>query len=161
MPSAFLFAGPPSLWFPIFFPAFFLSIWFLVAFIISRVGGWSALADYYRSQQPFMGTMFRFQGAQFRFGTNYNGCLNFGAGAEGLYLVPFVFFRAFHPPLMIPWNEIGARPVKLWFFFSFVELRAQKVPFVPIRIPKSLAEKLAGASAGRLSYNAAIAIAKF
>ncbi|MFO7899828.1 MAG: hypothetical protein R6V58_12310 [Planctomycetota bacterium] len=35
---------------------------------------------------------------------------------KGLYLVPFVIFRPFHKPLLIPWREIDAEPFKvlLW-----------------------------------------------
>jgi hypothetical protein len=135
----------------LFFPAFFVGIWILVAFLLSRVGGWSALSSYYRAQQPFFGTLFRFQAAQFRYGTNYNGCLNFGAATEGLYVVPMLLFRAFHPPLLIPWSEVVARPIKLWRFFNFVELRFQRVPDVPVRIKPSLAAKLTEASVGRFS----------
>ena len=130
-------------------PLFFVGIWLFVMFIISRVGGWSTLAGYYRTDQPFFGTLFRFQSASLRAGTNYNGCLNFGANTEGLYMVPMLIFRGFHAPLFIPWSEIIARPIKYWKLFDYVELRFQRAPGVPVRIKPRLAAKLAQASVER------------
>jgi hypothetical protein len=137
---------PAPVW---IFPIFFVGVWLLVALFISRVGGWSTLAEYYRADQPFFGTLFRFQAASFRAGSNYNGCLNFGANGEGLYLRPMLLFRAFHPPLFIPWSEVSAQPIKLWLFFNFVELRFHRSPAIPVRIKPALANKLLQASAGR------------
>lgn len=143
------FAGRPPIWIPICFPLFFIAVWIFVLFLTSRVGGWSTLAQYYRTDRPFPGTIFRWQGAQLRYGTNYNGCLTFGADEEGLYIVPVTILRAFHSPLLFPWNEIESRPVKVWLFFNFVELRFLRAPGVPMKIPVSLADRIAASSAGR------------
>jgi hypothetical protein len=134
---------PPPVW---VFLVFFAVTWMLVSFALSRFGGWTTLAGYYPAEHPFEGKLIRFQAAQLRRGTNYNGCLNFGASYEGLYIVPMLPFRAFHPPLLIPWTDITARPYKLWRFWNFVELRFQRAPDIPVRIRQSLAEKLAAAS---------------
>ncbi len=141
----------PVVPFAIGFPIFFVGLWVFITFIISRVGGWSTLAEHYRTQQPFFGTMIRFQAAQFRHGTNYNGGLNFGANSDGLYLVPLAIFRSFHPPLLIPWSDISTRPVKIWRIFDMVELRLQRAPNIPIRIRTALAAKLIEASVGRFN----------
>ena len=144
--------GPqPPFW---FFVIFFAAIWIFVAFLISRVGGWNRLAECYRTDQPFFGTMYRLQAAQMRRGTNYNGCLNFGVNSDGLYLVPMALFRAFHAPLFIPWSEITARPIKMWRWWNFVELRFRRAPEVPVKIRSSLAEKLAMGSTGRFKVDA-------
>ena len=150
----------PFLLFAIGFPIFFVGLWVLITLVLSLVGGWSTLAQYYQAQQPFFGTLIRFQAAQFRAGTNYNGCLNFGAGSEGLYLVPMAIFRAFHPPLLIPWNDISARPIKVWSIFDLVELRFQRAPNIPVRIKPSLVTKLTEASIGRFTVrpNSPVAI---
>ena len=138
---------PPPFWVIV---AIFAGVWLLVALILSRVGGWSRLAEYYRSEQPFFGSMYKFQSAQFPI-ANYNGCLNFGANDEGLYMVPMALFRMFHPPLFIPWSEVTAKRVKMWRFFNFVELRFQRAPSSPVRIQSALADKLAQGSNGRFS----------
>lgn len=144
---------PPPFW---IFPIIFFGVWFFVAFLVGRVSGWNTLADCYRAQQPFFGTQFRMQGAQLRYGSNYNNCLTFGSSAEGMYMVPMVLFRAFHAPLLIPWHEITATPINLWRFWNFIEIRCQRAPAIPVRIPEKLAKKLAEASAGQFRYAAAV-----
>jgi len=140
--------APPPVWF-IF--AAFLGTWVLVTFALSRFSGWVKLAGYYPADHPFDGPLIRFQAAQFRAATNYNGCLNFGGNYEGMYIVPMVPFKLFHPPLLIPWSEITARPVKVMRFWNFVELHFQRAPDIPVRIKAQLAQKLADASMGRFS----------
>ena len=151
MIAALILAGrnqtPPPVWF--IFLAFF-GTWLLVIFFISRVSGWARLAESYRTEQPFLGQLIRFQAAQFRKATNYNGCLNFGGDPQGMYMVPMLIFRLFHPPLLIPWEEITAKPIKLWKFWNFVELRFQRAPDVPVKIKQALAERLVQVSGGRL-----------
>lgn len=139
---------PPPVW---VFLVFFAATWVLVSFALSRFGGWTTLAGYYPAEHPFEGKLIRFQAAQLRRGTNYNGCLNFGASYEGLYIVPMPPFRAFHPPLLIPWSDITARPYKMWRYWTFVELRLQRAPDIPVRIKQSLAQQLADNSNGRWS----------
>lgn len=140
-------APPPPAW---LFISAFVGTWVVVSFSLSRTSGWTKLAECYRSEQPFLGALIRFQAAQFRRSTNYNGCLNFGGDPAGLYVAPMLLFRAFHSPLLIPWDEITARPIKVWRFWNFVELRFQRVPDVPVKIKPALAEKLVQASGGRL-----------
>jgi len=149
-------SGDQQLPFGVFFPVFFIGLWLFISFVISRIGGWNSLASSYRAQQPFFGTILRFQAASFRFGTNYNGCLNFGANTEGLHLAPMVIFRAFHAPLFMPWSEVTARPVKMWGIFNFIELHFQRAPNVPVRIKPALAGKLTEASVGRFSVAASV-----
>ena len=137
-------SAPPPVW---VFLLLFTATWLLVAFFLSRFSGWTRLAEYYRCERPW--SLLRFQSAQFRRSANYNGCLNFAANYEGLYMAPMLPFRTFHAPLLIPWTEITARPVKLWRFWNFVELRFQRAPDVPVRIRASLAQKLTDTSSGR------------
>ena len=139
---------PPPAW---VFIVFFAATWALVSFALSRFGGWTTLAGYYPADHPFEGPLIRFQAAQLRRGTNYNGCLNFGANYEVLYIVPMLPFRAFHPPLMIPWTDITARPFKMLRYWNFVELRFQRAPDIPVRVKLPLAQKLAESSMGRFS----------
>jgi hypothetical protein len=140
-------SSPPPLWW--FFVLLFCGTWILVSFSISRASGWTKLAQIYAAQQPFSGTLIRFQAAQFRRATNYNGCLDFGSDMHGLYIVPMLIFRAFHPPLRIPWSEVTAQPIKVWRVFNFIELRFQRAPDCPVRIKPALAKRLVEASAGQ------------
>lgn len=139
-------------------PLIFVGTWVFVMFILSRVGGWSTLASYYRFDQPFFDSLFHFQSASLRAGTNYNGCLKVGANTEGLYMVPMLIFRGFHAPLFIPWSEVVARPIKYWKVFDYIELRFQRAPDLPVRIRPELASKLAQASVGRFIVAPAAAV---
>jgi hypothetical protein len=130
------------------FPLLFVGIWLLVMFVLSRASGWSSLANSYPSNEPFSGTVEHWQSAQMRATSHYNGCLNFGANAHGLYLVPMLLFRSFHPALSIPWSEVTSSPVKMWLFFDYIELRFARVPGVFIRIRPTLAAKLVENSGG-------------
>lgn len=141
---------PPPVW---FFILFFVGIWIFISFTLSRVSGWTTLAQHYRADRSFDGQLIRFQAAQLRYATNYNGCLDFGSNYEGLYVVPMFFFRAFHSPLLIPWSDITARPMKLWGIWNFIELRFQRAPGIPVRIKVQLAQKLAEGSIGRFSIS--------
>ncbi len=51
------------------------------------------------------GETLRFVSARVGF-TNYNGTLHLGLSELGLCIVPMRIFRAFHPPLDIPWSDV-------------------------------------------------------
>lgn len=97
------------------FPLVFGGIWCLILRILSSASGWGRLAARFQHPGKFDGTCHHFQSARMK-GVNFNSALVIGANREGLYLAPMILFRAFHPPLLVPWAEVGAEPVKtLWF----------------------------------------------
>ena len=98
------------------FPTYFLCLWFLVASVVSFVGGWFSLARLYRTRVPFIGSKWREQSGQMRCLTNYNRVLTLGTSQEDLYLASMFLFRFMHPPLLIPWSEINVRRKKGWVF---------------------------------------------
>ena len=119
------------------FPLLFLSVWIGVSFIISVVGGWTTLSRKYRCTST-MASWKGWQSANIG-GVSYNHCLWLAAEPEGLYLKtgPAFFFRAFHPPLMIPWQAIKEVQQKTIWGIRLVELRVE--PQVTIRfMPQSL-----------------------
>ena len=126
-------------WFPVLFPVFFVAGWLLVSYLLSALGGWQSLAKHYASSSPFTGRRFRFRSAQFGGYVNYGGCLTIGSGAQGLYFAVLPFFRAGHPPLLIPWNDVFARVARTWFFAA-VELDFSKAPGFSVRFARRLAE---------------------
>jgi hypothetical protein len=84
------------------FPIYFLCLWFLVAAIISFVGGWFSLAKGYRMREPFNGAKWRMQSGQMRWRVNYNNVLTIGASPEGLYLASMFLFRfMLYPPRFV------------------------------------------------------------
>ena len=130
------------------FAIYFLCLWFLVASVVSFVGGWFSLARLYRTRVPFIGSKWREQSGQMRCLTNYNRVLTLGTSQEGLYLASMFLFRFMHPPLLIPWSEIKVRRSKGWVF-EYVILTMGHDLAIPLRIRAKLAAKLresAGAS---------------
>jgi len=121
-------------------PAFFS----FILFLLSKVGGWSALADRYRTDRPFQGSLWKYQ-----FGflglTRYNGALTVGSGSEGLYLAVLFFLRPFHPPLMIPWSEVALGRRKKTLFQELVEFRLGPEPLASLWLYDSLAQQIASA----------------
>ncbi len=131
--------------FPYLFFPLFIVFWGLVCHGISSMGGWRELASQYHMERPFSGELFRFQSAQMRAWTNYNGCLTIGGNVEGLYLSVLFLFRPGHPPLFIPWSEISGTVGKRRRF-SRVTLRFQRCPSIPLVISKRLSERISHAS---------------
>jgi hypothetical protein len=88
------------------FPFFFVALWVFVMLVLSTWGGWRELARRYATTAVPEGTMF--DGLSGRVGmVNYNHVLTAHAGPRGLHLAPWRMFQPFHPPLLIPWNDIG------------------------------------------------------
>jgi len=126
---------------PLLVIAFFVVIWVVVSFVISKVSGWANLAGNYSSPNPFEGRCWRFQSAQMRWMSNYNNCLTVGANQQGLYLSIFIIMRIGHPPLFIPWRDISVTRKKI-FWFRMVELGIGRETRLPFRIREKLANLL-------------------
>lgn len=77
---------------------------------------------------------------------NYNNVLTVGADSSGLFIVPLFLFRAWHPPLFVPWAEITVAPKTLLFFFKYVELCLGRAEEIPFTIRASLAAKIEAAA---------------
>jgi hypothetical protein len=112
-----------------------------ICIILSHIGGWKKLAEVYRYDGQFCGRRWRFRSCRMNGFVNYNNCLTFGAGAEGLYINIFPIFRFRHPPLLIPWSEIKEEKTK-GIIFEYRELTFAGVPSVKMRIITSLAEEI-------------------
>jgi len=124
------------------FPFFFAGVWFLVTGLLSVTSGWRKLAARFENQDEFRGTVHRFQSARIS-GVNFNGVLRMGVGGEGLHLVPVVLFRAFHKPLLIPWEEIQAEELR-GLLTRGRRLTFRSVPGVTVDISEKTFEKLEG-----------------
>ena len=123
------------------FPIYFFCLWFLVAAIISFIGGWFSLAKHYRTRLPFNGAKWRMQSGQMRWLMNYNNVLTLGASPHGLYLASMFLFRFMHPPLLVPWSEIKVRRKKGWVFEYLIFTMGHELA-IPLRIRAKLAAKL-------------------
>ena len=84
--------------------------WIAVCFIISVASGWFALSQQFTRQSEPCGEI-RTVGPLFftvymRFWGHYSSVIRATATRDGLYLSVLFPFRAGHPPLAIPWEEI-------------------------------------------------------
>ena len=123
----------------------FAALWATICVVLSRSGGWHALASHYRATTPFLGTRLRFRSAQLGGWVGYNGSLTVGANREGLYLAVWPIFRIGHPPLFVPWSDGRASAEKRWVF-EIAALRFAAEPAALLRISRRLAERLGQAS---------------
>ena len=78
--------------------------------------------------------------------TRYDNVLTIGADSAGLYLAPFVLFRAWHPALFVPWSEITDVRETQFLFSKFVVMRLGRVEEIPFRIRASLAAQIRAAA---------------
>jgi hypothetical protein len=131
-------------------PALFLpSMWILVSWILSRVGGWSLLARVYLAQDSMAldGESWRFQSIQMRWATNYGNCVTVKANPLGLGFSVLWLLRIGHPPLLIPWSDITIdRFRKRRFFPSSIALRSRLKPSIPIKVSHRLFLKILDSS---------------
>lgn len=131
----------------LFFPAF-VGLWCGVCFLIALIGGWRALAKKYaHGVESFQGNRWHMQSGTMRGLARYRGTLTLGADARGLYLGVMVLFRAGHPPLFVPWNEIELRERHGWLFPT-VDVMFTAMPGERLTVSRGLGEQLARA-AGR------------
>jgi len=97
------------------FPILFVGTWCLALKLLSTMSGWSQLTARFDLQGEFQGRIWRFQSARMN-RVSFRAALSIGAGRGGLYLVPMLLWRPFHNPLLIPWGEVQAEPLKRsWF----------------------------------------------
>ncbi len=110
-------------------PAFFAVFWGL-----SLAGGWRRLAADYAAHEKPPGDFRRFQAVRLRW-VGYNGCLTIGVCREGLYLAVWPIFRFCHPPLLIPWADLGEIQRRRTFLWTHVRAGVRRPPIVTIDLP--------------------------
>jgi hypothetical protein len=98
--------GVSPLWLLAGFPLYFAALWCGIIFLLSRVGGWHRLAQSFQATSQPTGRKFSMASASLG-GTNYNNCLTTVVANEGFFMQPWLPFRMFHPPLLIPWNAFS------------------------------------------------------
>jgi hypothetical protein len=108
-----------------FVPILFIPFWMFGGWLSSVISGWGKLAekypDYDSSQAPWKGWRWG------KFGwVDYKSCIWVSADMRGLHIKtgPLFLFRAFHPPICIPWSAIDRVEIRqiLWvkvFVFRF------------------------------------------
>lgn len=85
---------------------FFVVLWMSIALLLSRVGGWSKLAQRYRAQQAAPARCEALPVAFVESARYRGGALAAAICPEGLYLAVSPLFSPGHPPLLLPWSAI-------------------------------------------------------
>ena len=119
-------------------------MWPLILLVLSKLGGWSALARRYRHDEPYYGIVWTYQYGSLG-AIHYKGVLTVGSGREGLYLAVSFLFRLFHPPLLIPWPEVSVGGREQTSLKDLVEFRLGPDPLASLRVPTALAQGIANA----------------
>ena len=133
--------------YPQLFPVFFIGLWTVVCFILSRFGGWSFLAKHYPCDKSFSGEKSHMRTMKMGL-VNYSNCVTVGVNSSELYLGIMFLFRIGHNPIKVPLAEIKGKKVE-GTIFDYVILSIKKVN---IKIPKKLADKIVAASCGSWHY---------
>ena len=126
---------------PLQFFVGFVCIWIIISALISYLGGWWSLSQYYHSRPSNIRKKWLFQTAAMRFMTGYGNCLNVCVTDRGLLLSVFFIFRFGHPPLLIPWEDIRVEKFNSWMMKG-IRLNFSKVPNVPLILRKGLAQNI-------------------
>ncbi|MGA2729176.1 MAG: hypothetical protein ABSE96_15320 [Terracidiphilus sp.] len=140
-------AGPDSI--PncsvVLFPVAFVLFWIFICLVISVMSGWRALAESFIQQSEPCGQIKTagpfFYVVYMRYWCHYSSVIRMTAADDAFYLSVLAIFRAGHPPLRIPWNEIHF--VKISRYWSrFVVLTLGNREAIPMRISERMARNL-------------------
>ena len=101
-------------------PFVFIAFWVVIVSILAQFG-WSTLARDYKTGPEFYGTDYGIVSARVNI-VNYKASLILKYNDEGIFLRPTIFFRIFHPPIFIPWNEISAVDEGQFLFAKYVKI---------------------------------------
>jgi hypothetical protein len=118
----------------------FLAMWFAVHFALALIDGWGALAKNYSCDGDITDNWKGWQTGYFGW-VHYRSCLWVAATPKGLCLKtgPLFFFRAFHPPLCIPWEAFDTVKERQFFWVRFYDFHTSS-PNVKISVQASAVE---------------------
>ncbi len=80
-----------------------------MCFMSSERSGWQQLAEHFRQQDPFRQRRLHLASAVLN-GFAFHGTLTLGVDETGLFMVPELPIRPFHPPLYLRWEQLASRP---------------------------------------------------
>ena len=117
----------------------FVLLWLFICAMSAKFGSWKKLSNTYATLGLPTGKMYRFRSA--RMGkVKYNNALNVQVSSRGLYLVPIIFFRFAHPPILIPWRDIRLEEEKS-FMLTVSVLHIGQPEIVAIRFASGFVER--------------------
>ncbi len=130
---------------PVFLIAVLALLWIGVSALLSKLSGWSLLAERFPGAEPHTGKQFRFASGFIRrfrlFPISYRGCLFMTLDSRGVHLDILFIFRMLSPPLFIPWRAIESVGEQKHLFGSYGVLHIKDCPVV-LLIAGEAGEKL-------------------
>ena len=132
----------------IWFIPFFIAMFVVISFVISKMG-WSRLAEEFKTDNKFDGKRVGLISATIN-SCNYKNIIVLKYNQYGIFLKTVFPFNLFHPPILIPWNEIKeVRDGKL-LFFRFKELIIGNPFIAMITLKASVYKKIENGRDGSL-----------
>ncbi len=125
-----------------------IGMWCVMTLLISRISGWSALAEHYRtSDVPHDVRSWRLWNARLRLNTRYSGAITVRPTARGLYLTVSMLFLG-HAPLFVPWDQIQVTSESR-LLFPITRFRFLAVPSVSLAVRQQVATEILQAAGAR------------
>ncbi|NJN71712.1 MAG: hypothetical protein HC799_02285 [Limnothrix sp. RL_2_0] len=118
----------------IVFLIFFVSLWWLVLFLLTKLSGWDKLAERYGDRQPFQGQIFHFCSAYIG-PVRYKSAIDIGISEAGIHLNPFIIFRLSYPPVLIPWHQISDFEEKSFWLMKYYVFNVGDSIITTIKVP--------------------------
>jgi hypothetical protein len=130
------------------FPIAFITMWSFVLWLLSRLSGWSRLAQTYGTPEPRTpagNKAWRWQSGSVGL-VGYRGCLHIGVSPSGVALAVAWPFRLCHQDLFIPWNALHDRKDTKIFWYQTTRFQVgnptQGSVQVPTEVLGSFGDKL-------------------
>ena len=121
--------------------AFVVSGWATFWIWRARRSGWSRLAALYGTHSRSDSMPRKWLSAQMKpSGVHYPKLLTARLTVDGLYLVPNLFCRFGHDPLLVPWNDIEIFAIETYPADRLYDLKFAKEANVRIRIGVTIAQ---------------------
>jgi len=136
---------------PIYVGIYIATIWPIVLFTISKITGWTRLAEKYRTWEDPESNVMRAVRVNWGNIMITGNIYTIACNRTGLYLGVLFPFRLFHPPLLIPWHEIKTNRIN-GVMNKRVQLQLDKNLSRPFEIVESIAERIKLGSNGKFTY---------
>ena len=128
------------------FPIAFGIMWCGVLFLLSRVSGWSRLAQFYaRSETPEGGTEFRWQTGMVGV-VSYRNCLHIRVLPSGLWLSVAFPLSVGHQRLFIPWTAVHGQQDGKFLWHEVTRFDVGHPPQGRVRLPSKVFAAQPGAA---------------
>lgn len=126
----------PVLLIPLFI-LIFAGLWCLIPLLLSRLGGWSRLAERFPAPAEPAGKRFGWQSGRLGL-VNYNNCLTIYISKAGLYLSTSPLLRVGYRPMLIPSREIHDVEKRRVLWAEYVSFEVGSPTVARVRLSKKI-----------------------